>query len=190
MAASRSPGPMRRSRAWSSSPTDGRRCPSWRVRRACARTTWRRRLPGSPTWAPCGSRPGAKGATMVQADPLRSRCFAPSALRMTGSLAPRREMMKPTRRVILSERAVRARSEGSVVFVLGPLASGRVQLGVHESTQLREAHGRVAPRLVEQSLRGCLKFPLEGARPGRRCHLYDDDMRVLPGAGNFGEQQI
>src|SRR5437867_2733729 len=54
-----------------------------------------------------------------------SRSFAPSALRMTGSLAPRKEMMKPrsddlpfsshsaTRRVILSERAVRARSEGS-----------------------------------------------------------------------------
>src|SRR5256885_8951868 len=41
---------------------------------------------------------------------------------------------------------------------LGPLASGRVQLGVHEFTQLREAHGRVAPRLVEQSLRGCVKF--------------------------------
>jgi len=31
---------------------------------------------------------------------------------------------------------------------LGPLASGRVQLGVHESTQLGEAHGCVAPRLV------------------------------------------
>src|SRR6266487_2419324 len=73
---------------------------------------------------------------------------------------------------------------------LRPLASGRVQLGVHESTQLREAHGRVAPRLVEQSLRGCVEFPLEGALRGRRCHLHDDDMRVLPGAGNLGEQQI
>src|SRR5437870_474886 len=73
---------------------------------------------------------------------------------------------------------------------LGPLASGRVQLSVHKSTQLRKTHGRVAPRLVEQSLRGCIKFPLEGALRGRRCHLHDDEMRVLPGAGNLGEQQI
>src|SRR5207253_4910879 len=87
-----------------------------------------------------------KGATMVQADPLRSRSFAPSALRMTGQLAPRREMMKPTRR------------EGSVAFALGPLASGRVQLGVHESTLPREAHGRVAPRFVEMRLRSVRIF--------------------------------
>ena len=77
-----------------------------------------------------------------------------------------------------------------VAPALGPLASGRVQLGVHESTELREAHGGVAPRLVEQRLRGCLQFPLEGARPGRRCHLHDNEMRVLPGAGNLGEQQV
>src|SRR5207237_2424363 len=127
-----------------------------------------------------------KEPTMVQADPLRSRSFAPSALRMTGSLAPRKEMMKRAR----GTRAKRRICSPRVAPALGPLPSGRVQLGVHESTQLREAHGRVTPRLVEQSLRGCLKFPLEGARPGRRCHLYDDDMRVLPGAGNFGEQQI
>src|SRR5213594_2622036 len=76
-----------------------------------------------------------------------------------------------------------------VIPALGPLANGRVQLGVHESTQLREAHGRVAPRLVEQSLRGCIKFPLEGALRGRRYHLHDDDMRVLPRAGNLGEQK-
>src|SRR5881396_469326 len=51
---------------------------------------------------------------------------------------------------------------------LGPLASRRVLLGVHESAQLGEPHGRVAPRLVERRLRGCLEFPLESALRGRR----------------------
>src|SRR5438309_1820448 len=61
MAASRWPAPMRRSRAWWNSPTGGRRCPSWRVRPACGRPTWRRHWPGSPTWAPYGSGPEADG---------------------------------------------------------------------------------------------------------------------------------
>src|SRR5207249_7598106 len=56
-----------------------------------------------------------------------SRSFAPSALRMTGSLAPRTRKDEPsqsaTRRVILSERAVRARSEGSVVQSQHPVSS-------------------------------------------------------------------
>src|SRR5439155_1449421 len=95
--------------------------------------TWRRRWPGSPTWVPYGSRPGAKGAHHGASRPTAKQILRAFGAQDDGLTRSRKEMMKPTRRVILSERAVRARSEGSVAFgpALGPLPSGRVQLGVH-----------------------------------------------------------
>ena len=102
-------------------------------------------------------------AYMAAIKPLRRLIIYPAIMRQIG-----RDWPKPTHELI------------DELPPLRPLASGRVQLGVHESTQLREAHGSVAPRLVEQSLRGCVEFPLEGALRGRGCHLHDDDMRVLP----------